>query len=347
MRLYGKNWSRREILARVGRLEQLGGIFRRHCLDGFEDGCEVLTLRTGAGLEADILPSRGFDLGQASFHGVPLTWQGVNGYADPRFYQPRGTVFLRTFAGGMLATCGLTAAGSADPGEGDRPLHGTAHHTPSREVCAEGWWDGDEYELRARGVVEERSLFGHHLRLTREIRARVGENRLRLSDRVENLGFAPAPNMMIYHCNFGFPLIAERTIARVPGRSLTPREDSLPRTGVEKWLPPQAGWREQVYYHEELEVDESGLCAAEIRNPAFPLAGGAGAVALTLKWDAKAMPLCARWKQAGEGEHVLGIEPANCRVEGIEKERESGRLRLLAPGEGACYRIEFEIAEGV
>lgn len=46
-----------------------------------------------------------------------------------------------------------------------------------------------------------------------------------------------------------------------------------------------------------------------------------------------------------EGTHVLGIEPANCHVEGGVAERERGTLLMLAPGQMVEYNLEFSVKE--
>ena len=43
------------------------------------------------------------------------------------------------------------------------------------------------------------------------------------------------------------------------------------------------------------------------------------------------------------GVYALGIEPANCLVEGRAAERERGTLIFLEPGASVQYRLEVEI----
>jgi hypothetical protein len=45
----------------------------------------------------------------------------------------------------------------------------------------------------------------------------------------------------------------------------------------------------------------------------------------------------------GEGTYVVGMEPANCLVEGRDKERESGTLQFLQPGEKREYELEIGV----
>jgi hypothetical protein len=83
---------------------------------------------------------------------------------------------------------------------------------------------------------------------------------------------------------------------------------------------------------------------ATIINPKFPLPGGLTcSLEARLFWDTKNLPRLVQWKMPGAGVYVLGIEPANCYVEGRAKERERGTLVTLAPGESLNYELQLEI----
>lgn len=345
MRLYDRDWSRREIEARTGRLEQIGGLSRRRIVDGPGAGVETIQVRTGAGLAYTVVPSRGLDISLAEFGGVPLSWQSAAGETHPAFYDPSGAEWLRTAAGGLLMTCGLTQVGAPNEDEGVAlGLHGRVHHLPARQVAAEGRWVGDEYEMRVAGVIDEAVMFGEHLRLTREIRSRLGQNRLEIHDRVENAGFEPAPHMILYHFNFGFPLLTEETVVQFPSRQVKVRDEGTPLNGYDQWQAPEAGYRERVYYHQDLTVDEMGLAWAGVNNPRFPLPAGSCDLMVRLSWRPDQLPRLVQWKMAGAGLHVLGIEPANCLVEGRAVERRRGTLLFLEPGESRSYNLALEVS---
>ncbi len=345
MQLYGRKWSAREFLARVGRVEQCGGLRRLAATEGPEAGTEAIELRTGAGWRCVILPARGLDISLAEFGGAPLTWQAAGGEPHPAFHEPAGLGFLRTAAGGLLMTCGMTNVGSpnADAGE-ELGLHGRYHHLPARQVAAEGWWENDEYEMRVAGVIEEVRLFGHHLRCRREIRARLGENRLWVRDEIENAGFAPAPWQMLYHCNFGFPLLTPRTKLEFPAGRLSPRDGRADPARLNCWADPDPQIEEGVYYLQDLRADSAGWVQAVLANPEFPLPAGPAAVSLAVRWRAESLPNLVVWRMPGAGAHVLGIEPANCLVGGRAAERERGTLIELAPGERQVCELEFVIS---
>jgi galactose mutarotase-like enzyme len=348
MNLHGKLWTRRELEARLGRIEQIGGVRRVQSIEGPEAGTEQIQVRTGAGLSYTVLPSRGMDIGLAEFGGAPLCWLSPSGDVHPAYFNDQGLGWLRTAVGGLLMTCGLTQVGSPGEDNGEQlGLHGRAHHTPARQVAAEGRWEDDEYEMRVRGQIEEASFFGAHLRLTRTILSTLGQNSISIEDEVENLGFEPAPHMLLYHFNFGFPLMSEDTQITFPSRKVSPRAADLPVQDLTTWQPPQAAYQERVYYHEDLATDSNGTTEVRIRNPHFPQPGqkAGGPVTVRLAWETRNLPVLVQWKMPGMGTHVLGIEPANCHIEGRAAERERGTLVMLAPGQSLEYHLKITLLE--
>ncbi|REE67995.1 uncharacterized protein DUF4432 [Paenibacillus taihuensis] len=344
MKLHGRTYSRREIEARVGRIEQVGGIRKLTLADGNENGSSVISVRTGAGLAFDVTPDKGLDISAASFSGGSLCWQSASGDVHPSYYDDKKNGWLRTASGGLLMTCGLINVGApVESGGQNFGMHGRAHHTPARQVAAEGYWVDDEYEIRIAGIIEEHAMFGGHLRLRREIRTRLGENRISIRDVVENAGFEPCPHMMLYHFNFGYPLLTEQSELIFPKGSVRAIVDGIPVEGYDKWTAPAAPYHERCYYHEpEQEVD--GRREVTIRQPEFPIAAGLRApLAVTLSWKSDTLPRLVQWKMPGAGLHALGIEPANCGVEGMEIERQRGTLVMLQPGEALEYEVDLTI----
>ena len=346
MRLYGREWTRRELEARVGRMEQIGGLRRLRWAEGAEAGNEQIQVRTGAGLSYFVSPSRGLDISLAEFGGVPLSWQAAGGDIHPAYYDNRGAEWLRTAVGGLLLTCGLIYVGAPGEDQGQLfGLHGRVHHLPARHVSLSADWHQDEYVMEVSGIVEETVTFGESLRLKRRIRSWLGKNRIEISDVVENYGFETTPHMILYHFNFGFPLMSEQTKIRFPSRQVVARDEGTPVEGYGGWHKPQPGYQERVYYHQEMNGEQA---QAVIHNPSFPSAGQeqSSPLTATLRWSTGQLPKLVQWKMPGAGVHVLGIEPANCYVEGRAAERESGSLQMLEPGESRSYDLALDIAAG-
>ncbi len=54
-----------------------------------------------------------------------------------------------------------------------------------------------------------------------------------------------------------------------------------------------------------------------------------------------------QWKQMGEWEYVLGLEPCNCYVGGRLDARNNGRLEYIGPGETRNFDLTIELLNGV
>jgi len=337
------SWTRRELEARVGRIEQIGGIRRFQLSEGPEAGVEQIQVRTGAGLTYYISPTRGMDISLAEFGGAPISWQSSNGDVHPAHFDAADIGWLRTAVGGLLMTCGLTYVGAPCEDEGkELGIHGRAHNLSARNISSTAQWIGDEYLMQISGVIQETAMFQENICLTREIRSSLGNNRIKIQDKIENLGFEPTPHMILYHFNFGFPLMSEGTKIQFPSRKIVPREVETEVEGFNSWHSPKSGYQERVYYHQDI-INNDDLAQAKIFNPKFPLATGDCALTVVLKWSTNQLPKLVQWKMPGEGIHVLGIEPANCYVEGRAVERDRGSLKILDPGESQIYEIELEL----
>ena len=105
--LWGRRWTRPELLARVGRLEQVAGIRLVEGGDGAERGVRMLRCWSGAGFEFEILVDRGFDIGGAWINGQPLAWLSPVGVVGPWYSEAQGLGWFRGFPGGLVSTCGL------------------------------------------------------------------------------------------------------------------------------------------------------------------------------------------------------------------------------------------------
>jgi hypothetical protein len=340
--LFGKGYKREELRERVGDIRQICGVRRFIFSDGPEKGVEAIEFRTGAGLRFLVLPDRGMDISMAEFKGVPLSWISSVGEVSPHFFEPEDFGWLRTFYGGLLTTCGLTYAGAPCVDKGKRlGLHGRASCIPARDVTAGGDWEGEDYVMRCRGKVRETSVFGEDLLLKREITTRLGGSSLRIHDIVENMGYEPVEHMIIYHINLGFPVVDDGSLLISPTLELIPRDEEA-REGMEsynRFHAPIQGYKEKVYYH-KLAHDGDGWTSAAIVNEGFD--GGKG-IGVYVRFNLFQLPNLVEWKMMGRGMYVVGVEPANCLVEGRDVERERGTLVILDPGERREYELEIGV----
>lgn len=316
---------------RVGSLAQLARIDRFVENDGPALGARRLRMVTGGGLEVDIHPERALDLGQVTFNGIPLAWMSAVGIASPATASSRGTDWLRSFGGGMLATCGLDTFGPPSEDDGvEYPMHGRVGVIPaSVEVVQVG-----QSSLVVEGTVRQARVFGENLLLRRRWSADIGSSTLRLADTVTNAGASDTSHMILYHVNLGWPLLDEDARLSIVSTRSWPRDDAAAAAAdrVELIEPPQRGFAEQVFGH-----DFTGLEAASARIENQRLGIG-----FELRFDAATLPGLHQWKMFGEHEYALGLEPTNVNsFAGRSGTREAGLLPILAPGESVAYSIEL------
>ncbi|HHX64947.1 MAG TPA: aldose 1-epimerase family protein [Chloroflexi bacterium] len=342
VQLFGRSWTQRELARRIGLVSQVGGVRLSELADGVGRGVRVADFETGSGLSFTVLLDRGMDIGAAKFRGAALAWEATPGPAHPAFFEREGLGWLRTFHGGLVAGCGTTYAGAPTVDEGQSlGLHGRIGHTPASGVWADGAWRGDEYEMWVRGRMRETVVFGENISVTRRIWAHLGESRLFIRDVVVNEGFQTTPHMMLYHCNFGFPLLDEGAELLTPARNVTPR-DAVAAAGLDghaRYEAPIDGYEEQCFYH-DMVADEEGYVTAMLINRGFD--GGKG-LGVYLKYRQAELPRFTQWKMVGAGTYVTGLEPANCLVEGRDKDRQRGILQFLEPGEQREYLLEIGV----
>lgn len=344
--LYGRMWTREELARRAGLIEQIGGVRLLEMADGRARGSRLAQLRTGSGLCANILLERGMDIYDAEFQGVPLAWLSPTGPVHPAYFEAPGKGWLRSFGGGLVTTCGFTYAGAAGTDEDEAfGLHGRASALAADHVSYGGEWRGDEYVMFVEGDVRQAVVFGENISLHRRIEATLGGATIDIYDTVRNDGFAAQPFMILYHCNLGFPILDDGARLMVPSLTVTPRDEAAaPGLDVHKRFTwPIQGYREQVFYHTAL-ADGEGYVTAALVNPAFDDGQGLG---VFVRYRQAELPRLIEWKMTGEDVYTLGIEPANCLVEGRAKERAEGRLQFLQAGEVRHLHLQVGIVPSV
>ena len=334
--------TKREWLRYTGDMAQVAGIRDCTLRGGKAEGIRALDFCNGSGLAFTVLPDRAMDIGALSYKGINGSYLSKTGPVAPSYYNEAGAGFLRGFYGGFLTTCGLSNVGTACEENGKTyGTHGRISHTPAEEVYSRCAWGEDGlYHLEAGGWMREAVLFGENLVLERKIGTVFGQKGFVIRDRVENRGFNEEPLMLLYHFNLGYPLLSGESYLVAPIARTLPRSERAAEGlgSYTRFQAPEHGFSEQVYYH-EMKGCADGRTFAALINPALSLG-------IAIRFHPSQLPRMTQWKQMGEGEYVLGIEPCNCHVEGRVRERELGTLEILKAGASRQVDIEIEILEG-
>lgn len=343
MKIANKEYTRKELLKKIGNQSQLGGTRHYSLSEGKSKGVKAVDFKNASGLEFTVLPDRGLDISLAAYQGINLVYLTPNGEVNPTYYDPAGFEWLYNFFAGLLTTCGLTyLGGPGKDGEKDLGLHGRYTNTPAKQVNDNSRWEGDEYILELTGVIEECSLFGDKIRMKRKITSVLGEKKLIINDTVENFGYKKSPFTILYHINPGFPLLAETSKLILTAES-SEGVDENSKAAIDKmkeFTLPQAGFQEQNFLH-KMAADKDGYAYTAMINP--DLKDGLG---LYLKFKVDTLPYLNEWKMMGAGDYVVGIEPCNTKCENRGILRKEKALPFLEAGEERNLEVEIGILEG-
>ncbi|MCL4831763.1 MAG: aldose 1-epimerase family protein [Caldilineaceae bacterium] len=342
--LFGRNYSKRELLDLVGDISQVAHTRKTATTEGIERGADLIEVFDASGLCFSVLPGRALDIASAHYKGISLCFRSNTGDVGPSFYEAQGYGWLRGFFGGLTTTCGLTFTGhpEVDPEVENEPLglHGRLAFLPAKNVAVENGWEGEEYITRIRGQMREALVFGTNLELRREIVTVLGEKRLRIHDRIENLGVDPSPLMFVYHTNPGFPLLDGGSRVLIHS-TLTTEWLADAEVGPEVYSTvqrPQETPGDAVFVHRPL-ADGEGNVHVGLINDAL-------ATGMYWKYPLAEMPLLNQWQHFHRGTYVMGIEPGNASMLGRAWNRKHGYLQQIQPGEVREFHLEIGVLDG-
>lgn len=334
------SWQRK-----VGNYAQLGGVETSVLDNDLAKGTRIAWINTGSGLRYKVVLDRGLDIVDAFYNQHSLAWLSHAGVTAPRPDANRGLEWLRSFAGGLLATCGLTHMGPPEADElGERGLHGRISNIPAQvQAVVQPDLLAGNMDMSITAIVKESCVFGPNLQLRRTISSKLGEPSLRVHDVVTNVGNSKSPHMILYHCNFGWPLVDEGTQIvwkgdwTAAGRDMD-SEIFNSKHNFRKCPGPLDSHRSsrEACAFIDVAADKQGLCTVGLYNQRLGLA-------LVMKYKKKQLPWLTNWQHFGPGEYVTALEPGTNPPIGQGKAREQGELIHIAAGKSRTYDLEMTV----
>lgn len=330
---------------KIANPAQLGGIETAVMDNGVGRGTRIAWINTGTGLRYKVVIDRAMDIADAFYNQHSLAWLSHAGVIPPQPFSNRGIDWIRTFGGGLLVTCGLTHMGGPEvDAYGERGLHGLISNIPAEiESIIQPDPLAGKMEMSITGRMKQTQVFGPSLELKRTISGTIGLTSIRIHDEVLNRGNTPAPHMLLYHFNFGWPLVDEGTDILWKGSWQSPGDKldtKIFREGnnfrkCPTPLDEHSGSGEEVAFI-DIAPDRSGQCTCGLHNPQIGMA-------VALRFQKKQLPWLTNWQHWGKGEYVTGLEPGTNPPIGQAKAREQHSLIHLAPGESRIYDLEMEV----
>ena len=207
--LFGKNYSRDQLMRRVGHIWQVGGVQLLDSGDGPSRGVRLLEFRTGTGFNFKVAIDRGMDVGYCEYQGNSLAWIPPTMLPGPWYFEhPEAFGWLRSALGGFCNSCGMIHIGNPEtddvsyynfPARSKETygVHDRMALIPGQLVRYGERWEGDECILEAEGRVVQAQTYGENLVLTRRYTARLGESRFFMHDEIVNEGYLPTVHMLL------------------------------------------------------------------------------------------------------------------------------------------------------
>jgi len=324
-------------------------VTKRTLRGGLSDGVDEIRVDNGL-FSFVVLPTRGMGIwkgflqtGGDAAETREIGWKApVLGPVHPKFVplmEPGGLGWLDGFDE-LLVRCGLDSNGAPEFDEKGQliyPLHGRIANKPAHRVDVSV--DGDKGEIAVTGEVDETRLFFNKLRMVSTITTKVGQPGLKVTDTITNISAEPCDLELLYHVNFGTPLLDPGSKVVLPVAKVAPR-DAVAVGNVAQWDtygPETLGLSEAVFF---LDL----LAGADGRTQVL-LENAAGDMGVSLKLNKNQLPWFTVWKnrQAKADGYVTGLEPAINFPNPKSFEKEKGRVALLAPDESRSFELELEV----
>ncbi len=320
---------------------------------GKQDGVEVIMVDNGT-LQFTVIPTRGMGVLSVTLGDVRLGWDSpVQEVVHPRHInlQSRGGLGWLDGFNEWMVRCGLESNGHpgtdkfinnvGDEATMDLTLHGKIQNIPASEVEVIVERTAPP-RLLIRGVVHERMFYGPKLELMAEISTEVGASSFRIADTITNRGAQEQEFEIIYHANYGRPLLEEGSSFMAPVERLTPfNEAAANEIGrYASFSGPTPGYVEKIYCIKP-RADRDGRTLIALQNKARDRA-------VSMSYLVKELPFISLWKNTnaeGEG-YVTGLEPGTNFPNNRRIERQLGRVPKLAPGASHRATLDFAIHIG-
>lgn len=307
---------------------------------GRSSGVDRITLTCGD-KSVDILPTRGMGIWQAHCNGVRFGWDSpIDGPIHPNWVnlcEPDGLGWLDGFDE-MMVRCGLASNGAPefdDRGQLIWPLHGRIANLPASAIAID--IDDSAQRIAIRGTVLENRFHFRRLQLQTEIAISADSHEISIADTVTNLSNRPADIQMLYHNNFGPPLLEAGSRFFAPIKRLVPRNQHA-ASDLENWNQysgPNPADAEQVYFLE--------LAAGPDQHTLALLTNRDQTRGASIRYNTTHLPCFSLWKNTvGESDgYVTGLEPATNFPNPRSFEESHGRVVPLEPGQNCRFELHI------
>ncbi len=293
---------------KLGNVKQIISAYQMQMQNGSGAGKRFVLVTNGA-LEVAFNADNALDIAWVKYHGQNISFLSKVGFNS------NVGAFRQKFEGGFLYTCGIDNVSGC---EQDKIIHGSLHHKKAENVSVKT----DDEKVEVSATVVNSYLFGENLVMQRNYV--VYSDKIEVHDSIKNKGFAPADYVLLYHVNFGYPLLDKGMGLTFDEKQTIPANEKTKNTlHLAKVITdPVLGDSEDLYYH----ILNKG--EVKLKNDKI-------GIEVDMQFSTKSFPYLVEWRNLVPGDYVLGIEPSTTRFDEYKK-------NTLAPDKTDNFDITFD-----
>ena len=306
---------------------------------GRQEGSTTITVRAGH-FAVTLVPTRGMNIFNVTSGPACYGWASpVDEIVNPAYVNLTGRAGLGWLEGfnEMMVRCGFEWTGHPVTDEPIRyTLHGRAGSTPASQVVV-AIERAAPHRITVAGLIKEKAFKLADYETWATVSLVPGETRLSLADTLTNLSDYERPYQIIYHTNFGRPVLEQdasivSAMARVApfgaGKDASPAWD--------RYLGPTRDYDEFLFIGEPM-ADASGRTAVALVNATSTLG-------VMMSYPVAELPVFTLWKNTDTERqgYVTGLEPGTNFPYRRPLEEKAGRVRKLAPGAATSFHIDID-----
>ena len=306
---------------------------------GKQQGVELVTLTVGT-MCLRIVPTRGLGVLDVTVNGVRFGWDSpVKEVVNPAFINQEaggGLGWLEGF-NEMLVRCGYEWSGH--PGE-DRgqflSLHGRVQNTPASQVVLTVEQQ-PPYRVSLSGRVDEKRFKQVDFETQMTLIMTPDKPELTVKDRLTNQGDYEKEYQVIYHNNFGTPVLEEGGRVELAAHEVSPFNEQA-KAGLAHWQEvnaPTKGFDEQVF-NIKPKADAQGESVAMLFNQSKDKG-------VAVSYSLKQLPVFTFWKNTDtlKQGYVIGLEPGTSYAYNRRYQRDLGLVPTIGAGESKDFDLTF------
>jgi len=335
-----QNWSISS--DRLGLRDGLAFAVGVHRLSGGrQEGSVLIEIDTGA-LQLTVVATRGMNVLRAQAGTLRLGWDSpVREVVNPAFVNlesRNGLGWLEGF-NELVARAGFEWVGHPGMDRGQLlTLHGRASYLPASQVVL----TIDEqppHRISLKGVLHEEAFKQANFRIDTELVTHAGATGFTLHDRLTNQGAHAAEYQVLYHSNFGPPLLGEGARFAAPVREVSPC-DARARQELAEWQTyraPTPGYGETVYNLYPWGDDQGRSLAVLHDRSAHQ--------GVALAFNVRELPVFTLWKNtdAKAQGYVTGLEPGTSFSYNRSQQRALGLVPRIEAGGTRDFTLDYRL----